>query len=387
MNLSRRHFLSLGACGGLAATGLLNLPGCGPDNSKPIGPAPTTDISDDDLRRKLDDAIDYTYLNRHLDVDTQAAWQIMHGVLAYGRDFKVKDKNGEFVSAVDYALNGKPMRGFVLNLGEVLDPATGQQGIRSTLDLGSKAGQGHVDQWLGYTSGVGLTLDTPVMVDGKKLNLGDWIEQAKRDVSENPYKEYSWTVMSFCMVMPSDAKWKAADGQEWSIERLVKWESEQDIYRSACGGTHRLVAICMAYNRHVAAGGKIEGGWKVAHDIIEKSVKEARQFQNADGSFSSNYLSGPGSKPDLADTLGTSGHVLEFVVQASSDEQLRQPWVKKAVVNLCDLFRKTKGIQLECGALYHAAHGLVLYRERVFGKHELPAWTGGAKPATNTAAG
>ena len=41
---------------------------------------------------------------------------------------------------------------------------------------------------------------------------------------------------------------------------------------------------------------------------------------------------------------------------------------------MCDLFRKTEKLPLECGALYHAAHGLVLYRERVFGPHD---WSDG----------
>jgi hypothetical protein len=37
------------------------------------------------------------------------------------------------------------------------------------------------------------------------------------------------------------------------------------------------------------------------------------------------------------------------------------------VRRLCAIFRKTREIDLECGALYHAAHGLSLYREKVYG--------------------
>jgi hypothetical protein len=36
-------------------------------------------------------------------------------------------------------------------------------------------------------------------------------------------------------------------------------------------------------------------------------------------------------------------------------------------VFLCDQFKRTRPIDLECGALYHAAHGLQLYRARRFG--------------------
>ena len=38
-----------------------------------------------------------------------------------------------------------------------------------------------------------------------------------------------------------------------------------------------------------------------------------------------------------------------------------------AVYFLCGVFEKTKSIDLECGALYHAAHALARYRQRRFG--------------------
>ena len=123
----------------------------------------------------------------------------------------------------------------------------------------------------------------------------------------------------------------------------------------------------MALNRHLAAGGKIEGAWQLADDRIQEAIGQARQYQNPDGSFSTNYFQRPGSSPDLAQNLGTTGHILEFLTLAMKDDQLDHPWIKRAVANMCDLFRRTRDVPLECGALYHAAHGLVLYRMRVFG--------------------
>ena len=74
-----------------------------------------------------------------------------------------------------------------------------------------------------------------------------------------------------------------------------------------------------------------------------------------------------GNSPDIRERLGCTGHVLEFVILASTDEELRQPWIRRAAGYLCDLLDKTRTIDRECGALYHAAHGLVLYRQRLFG--------------------
>ena len=47
-------------------------------------------------------------------------------------------------------------------------------------------GQGHTDQWLGYLSDCRLPLDEPIVVEGKKHTIADYIDQAKLDVHKNP---------------------------------------------------------------------------------------------------------------------------------------------------------------------------------------------------------
>jgi hypothetical protein len=176
--------------------------------------------------------------------------------------------------------------------------------------------------------------------------------------------------MGLTLYLPTDAKWVASDGKTWGIEQLLQEELNQDLPSSACGGTHRLIGITMALNQHVSQGGELTGVWKDTDAKVQNAIQQARAYQNPDGSFSTEYFFGPGVSPDLAQNLGTTGHVVEFLSLAMTEEQLQQAWVKRAVKYLCDLFHKTKGIDLECGALYHAAHGLVLYRERVFGRRD-----------------
>jgi hypothetical protein len=113
---------------------------------------------------------------------------------------------------------------------------------------------------------------------------------------------------------------------------------------------------------------EISGGWEAAQNKIDEMVKIARAYQQPSGALSVNYFARPADSPDLSKHLGATGHTLEFLCFALDDEQLREPWVTRAVVYLCDLFRRTRSIDLECGALYHAAHGLSLYRDRRFGR-------------------
>src|SRR5690606_15818795 len=78
----------------------------------------------------------------------------------------------------------------------------------------------------------------------------------------------------------------------------------------------------------------------------------------------------PSTSPDAALRLNTTGHQLEFLTLATSDAQLREPWIRRAVVELCNLLDQTREMPVECGGLYHAIHGLELYRLRMFGPRE-----------------
>jgi hypothetical protein len=324
---------------------------------------------DDEILQQIDDALEYTYNHRRLSVGTtandQAAWQIIHGALAFKREFLIRDGTRD-VSAVDYILSGGKLKGLDLRRGDLLDEATKRYGI-ATVIAEDKMGQGHADQWLGYLSDCHLSLDEPIIVEGQKHTIADYIDQAKLDVHKNTTQEYSWTLMALTAYYPTDYTWKAGDGSEWSITKLVETELGHNLETSACGGTHRMTALTMAFNRHVAAGNPVTGVWKKLEERIQDCIDNARQFQNPDGSLSSNYFARPGRSADLAVCMGSAGHVMEFLATAMDKEQLQQPWVKRAVLDVCKLFRKTKPVDVECGALFHAAHGLVLYREKVYG--------------------
>ena len=350
----------LSGCGSSASVTSAN-----PGSTTGSGASSTELPSDEEILRQIDEALDFTYERRRLSVEQQAAWQIIHGALAFKREFLISDGQQD-VSAVDYVLAGRPMKGMELLEGDVLDQETGRRGIKSFV-AGDKMGQGHTDQWMGYLSDCRLPLDEKVIVAGNEHTVSDYIEQMKLDVPQNAIREYSWTLMALTAYYPTDYTWTASDGNEWSIEKLVEIELEHDLAASPCGGTHRMTALTMAFNRHVAAGGQQEGAWKTLGERIDECVANAREFQNPDGSLSSNYFLRPGKSADLANSLGSAGHTLEFVATALDKDQLQAEWVKRAVLDVCKLFRKTKPIDVECGALFHAAHALVLYREKVYG--------------------
>jgi hypothetical protein len=238
---------------------------------------------------------------------------------------------------------------------------------------------GHPDQWLGYLSQCGLSLDDPLTVGDKQYKVTDLLTQSQWDIY--PGMEATWTLMAVSTYLPLDAKWVASDGSEWTIDRIVDMESDADVNSAACGGSHRLYALATALKRHRDAGGRLEGAWLKADRKIKEAVATAKANQQPDGTFSTNYFIRPSTSDDMGTRLGTTGHTFEFLTVALNDEQLSEPWFTKSLAVLLEMLERMQDLELECGGLYHSMHGLQLYRARRFGPQETAsAQTAAAQP-------
>ena len=109
-------------------------------------------------------------------------------------------------------------------------------------------------------------------------------------------------MIGLTLYVPTDAKWIANDGKEWSIERLVSIEAEQELDMSACGETHWLIGMSMALNQHLAQCGEVLGSWHRTDEKITKAIELAKKYQHPDGSLSTKYFQRPSSSHDLAST-------------------------------------------------------------------------------------
>jgi hypothetical protein len=322
------------------------------------------------LQDRLDAALQHGLQRRELASPRNGAWQILHGVLAYGMAAQMETPEGR-VAVVPYLLDGGTVDGFdPLPADRFENPAT--QGLRLELEPGSKTGQGHRDQWLAILSQCDLPADQTIRVGGEDFTILDMVRQTEWDIPRNLEREYSWTLIGLTAYRPTTYRWTARDGQSSSIEGLVESELNRALESSACGGTHRLIGLAMALQRHRAGGGRDTGVWKAVATRVDAALEAARQHQNRDGSFSSHYVHRPGWTADLSETLGTTGHTLEFVALAGEPSLLQEAWVEQAAHRLCDVLALTEEIELECGGLYHALHGLHVYRQRRFGDVSFP---------------
>ncbi|XZE44709.1 ADP-ribosylation factor-directed GTPase activating protein isoform b [Pirellulaceae bacterium SH467] len=321
-------------------------------------------VSAEELREIIQMTLDRNLRLRGLGVDRNAAWQVIHGAVAYGEDL-LMEANGKTEKALPYLFQGGELAGWDLREGDLL-PSTGRKGIRVSVEEGSFTGQGHVDQFLGYLSQVSIPLSTKIKIGENEHTMEDWARQAQRDICQNPYQEYSWTLIALTNYFPTETQWDGTDGRQWTLEPFVEREAEQDLTRSACGGMHRLMGLAHCVRYREKLGGRFEGAWLRAKQVVESSIAKAKAFQNSDGSFSTRYTERAGNSADLSTCIGATGHTLEFLAYALPAEELRAPWLEKSVLRLCEMLHNAEPTDLECGGGYHALAGLRLYAERRF---------------------
>jgi hypothetical protein len=368
----------------LLAALLLPAAGCGDQSPARPAAGPPDRAA---ICRRIDAAVAQARDGRRLDAAVNGAWQAVHGILAFGRDLPLAH-DGEISSALDYLLGGGRITGWVLR--------PGKPGVVAVVEEGSTMGQGHPDQWLGYLSqcGVaddgdalvgGLPLDTTLVVGGREFTLGDLFAQARHDI--RPGQEASWTLMALAAYLPPDAAWESGDGRRWTTEDVVRMEAESDIFDAACGGAHRLyglAAAVAAYRAAHPAGPPPESGWAEAEAVLADCIDRARRFQQPDGSFSMHLFERPAASPDVFATLSSTGHVFEVLALVLDDDTLAEPWVTRAAARLVTLLERTSDLDAECGGLYHAVHGLAIYRRRICPEpvpaHPAPADTSVAPP-------
>ncbi|MFW6124934.1 MAG: hypothetical protein ACOC46_02190 [Pirellulales bacterium] len=307
------------------------------------------------LQRRLADALDLTR-RRYLRAGVHTPWQVFHGIIAFGTEFSIRPPSSdELVNAVEFMCTDARVSGRRL----LVPTRYGLEPIEGT------AMEGHPDQFLAILAQSGVPIDFPVLVDGQQYRVEHLVTQAQSDYTTG--QEASWTLIALATYLPPDARWSNRYGSAVEIEDLVAAEVGVEPVTAACGGTHNLYALAYGLNRQLAAGRSLTAPWQRAAQKIDTYISYTRSLQNADGHFSSRYYEGRGRARDFAHRIETTGHTLEWLSLALSDEELEQGWVTRGVEALLDAFEATRSVPLDCGALYHGAHALALYRDRRFG--------------------
>jgi len=307
------------------------------------------------LEGRIQRVIKY-HQDRPSDATKLDVWEMMHDLLPYGVDAKVRtSKYPNPVSSIGWICWNQPCRGhrlFDIKDGEIF----AKQGPRV---------QGHHGQFLAMMaqSYVGPTYE--IRVEGKKFNVADLIEFEKKTCE--PDTELTFKLLALSHYLPADATWSSKDGQHWDFERLLKEEIKQKVVGAACGGTHRLTGIAFAVNARKKAGLPMDGIWAKAEEYLDSYHSYTFRLQNRDGSFSTRWFEGRGMENNIDRRIQTSGHILEFLIYSVPQERLTSPEMVKAVKYVLSILEQNPRQDWSIGPKAHALHALALYDQKVFG--------------------
>jgi len=318
-------------------------------------PRAVTSISDDAALIKLaEDAVDSTR-RRLLSVEANSPWQIMHGLLALRHNFEIK-KDGKIISGMDWVASGPRFE------GEPWFERT-RHGGRAHPYSRPWAFEGHANQFLAVLSMSALPVDHEFQTPTGPITIADMVKHAQKTVSTKD--EPTWTLWALSRYLPPNAEWRNVQGEPWSVERLVEIQTAKPLKGSACGGSHGLFAIAHARNIYLRTGKPLRGPWLEAEYKIRRHINIARVQQNGNGMLSSNYFRGREYKQDFNKRMASAGHILEFLMIALPQDELKEVWVRRAIrATSEDLLRNRKAF-VKCSPLYHAVNALNIYLDRV----------------------
>jgi hypothetical protein len=234
-------------------------------------------------------------------------------------------------------------------------------------DLAPRIGvglQGHEGQFLAMLAQCNVTPDYPIRVEGKEFTIQDLIRSEQKSCRSKT--ELTFKLIGLRHYLPSDATWVAGDGQRWDLPRLIREERFQPIRGAACGGTHRLSGLSLAYQKCIARGEPITGEFAEARKFVTQYQNYCFSLQNDDGSLSTEWFRGPGDEEDIERRLRTTGHQVEWLAYSMPDEKLQYYRMVRAVNYLVNLLSSNPQQEWHNGSRAHALHALVVYDKRLF---------------------
>ena len=295
------------------------------------------------------------YQQRLLNTRENNCWELMHAIVAFGVHSEVRRgaAKGPAVNSIAWLCSGAACAGqplMYLDQGRV----TAAKGPRV---------QGHHGQFLAILAQSKVMPDYPILVNKRSFSVEDLIETEKLSCYSNT--ELTFKLISFAHYLDSDATWKNSQGENWSIERLIREEIAAPINGAPCGGTHRLMGLSYAVHERIKQGQPVDCEFFRAQTYVDDYHRYAFRLQNRDGSFSTDWFKGRAAKADLDRRLQTSGHILEWLAYSVPDEMLDDPRFIKAVSYLAGILDADGNREWSIGPLGHGLHALAIYEERM----------------------
>ncbi len=353
-------------------------PSASSESSPPLSEKLTPEL--ERLKYKVRRALTIYYPKR-LNTRDHNSWEVMHAIIGYGVHSELlrSGPQGKPINSVSWLCYNGACKG-----ERMLFMDQGRVAARRGVGV-----QGHHGQFLAILAQSRVLADYPLLVDNKQYTIQDLIETEQLGCQSGI--ELTFKLIGLAHYLKDDEPWNNYGGESWTIDRLVEEEIKAPVRGAACGGTHRLMGLSFAVKRRELRGQPIDGQFARAQKYLSDYHKYTFGLQNSDGSFSTDWFTGRGSRNDQERRLQTTGHILEWLVYSLPREQLDDPRVKRAVDYLASMLmmgkkdgKEKEDQDWEIGHLGHACHALAIYDQRRFRTPSPPAST---SPPSSSPAG
>ena len=318
-------------------------------------------------------------------------WEIQHGILANGTDYKISNPLGKETNALDFLLRGTNVEWYPIPGGIVREDEDGypyfierEKGLEAEI---------HVNLFLGEFSTLGIDLDSTTVL----TNLGNEYPLRKALVRAMLYtfpeklkeskEEPSWLLTSFARYLPTGS-WKNINGEEVRLEDIVEYANELELAFGSCFGTHVMEGIAVGVIKYMEKAEipplKFQSPWREAHEKLELGINLVKKLQREDGSIPRLWFKSDPIPRNLnefklmieqligitllrpREIVYATGHTLDWLVQYVPVQILSQEWVVRAV----EITARTIGHNFhkflkEVSSLTHAVHALKVYKDKL----------------------
>jgi hypothetical protein len=310
---------------------------------------------------------------RELPLDTTApAWEIMQGVLANGPDFTITDgRTDRPVRAIDFICCRSNYPTYKIPGGLVQEVAGMPYFSRGNDRL---EGDRDLNGILNVLGQVGVSENLRLITSkGHKVRLRDVINHAQLTADVTAWRatgqELGDTLEAFAHYVPVGETWTNLKGEPVSLERIVGVAVQRPLGEfGKCAGTHELAGLVAALDAYRAAHPQEDptGVWGQAARQLNKARSRALKYQSETGAFTDTWYNRKRAPGNAEERVHATGHVLAWLISYSTPEELRQEWIREAVVLLAETlvehFDEVKG---NTEAVTHASHALAAYRKKV----------------------
>ena len=282
-------------------------------------------------------------------------WAIMHGILAFGSDYAIRDDRSR---SYRNALAFIAQRATIMKDGKRA-PLLGETNGYPHF-LYDASSQGHENQFLMILASVGAAQSFSLRTDaGRQARVADLLRQAKIVFRRDQHP--AWTTVAFIHYLGGKAAWRNVFGDEFSIadlvELLVRFNDPVE------GGMHRLYGLAYAHCRLDEARRSQAPPWRDVRAVLRERLAAAGSWRSDDGLFRGTWwrTRGQGNGAEDGIILKT-GHMLEWLTLACGRLACKAGWLRKTAVSLARRLLQGEIAGEGPGALFHAAHGLRLWR-------------------------